>query len=202
MRIPEFSALVGVYCVCVPEQLAVRSLLQSPLPPVPSASVTCPFPAPGAASLEKHSEQTEQSSWEPKVSYFSAAQTSPLFLNPLTTSSSVFLLLLLRIPTSSSMTGAMTRNVYNQPCHFTLKPSAPSHRSEQCLGFFCASLTSSVLGLGWSSHMSSSNVLDVSLLLILDSQFASLCVNFLSTWHKLECFEKVEPLLRKVTSSE
>lgn len=105
VRTPEFSALVRVYCVCVPEQLAVRSLLQSPLPAVPSASVTCPFPAPGAASLEKHNEQTEQSSWEPKVSYFSAAQTSPLFLNPLTTSLSVFLLLLLRIPTSSSMTG-------------------------------------------------------------------------------------------------
>lgn len=91
----------------------------------------------------------------------------------------------------------MTHYVYNQPCHFTLKPSAPSDHSEQCLGFFCASLTSSVLSLGCSSHMSSSYVPGLSLLLILDSQFASLCVNFLSTWHKLESFEKMVPLLRK-----
>lgn len=154
--------------------------------------------------LEKRSEQTEQSSWELKVFYFNAAQTS-LFLNPLTTSLSVFLLLLLRIPISSSIAhshiifhdGAMTRYVYSQLCHFTLKPSAPSHRSEKCLGFFCASLTSSILVLGCSSYTSSSYVLGLSLLLILDSQFVSLCVNFLSTWNKLESFEKVEPLLRK-----
>lgn len=104
VRISEFSALVLVYCVCVPEQRAVSLSSSLCLPPV--HLVIGPFPIlGGAASLEKHSEQIEQSSWESKVSYFSATQTSPLFLNPLTTSLSVFLLLLLRIPTSSSTMG-------------------------------------------------------------------------------------------------